>query len=100
MSKRLEEVKKIIKTNETELHKLGVKEIHVFGSVVRGEENEASDIDFFIVINDGLQIGFFGLAEIEMFLSRKLNSKIDIGTKKSLHPLLRDQILKEAIRVA
>lgn len=100
MGKKLEEVKKTIQSNEAELRKLGVKEIYIFGSVVRGEEHESSDIDVFIVINEDRQIGFLGLAEIEIFLSKKLNSKIDLGTKKSLHPLLKEQILKEAIRVA
>jgi predicted nucleotidyltransferase len=100
IEKTLNDVKKIISANEQHLRQFGVKEIYVFGSVARGEAKETSDIDFFVVLDEGVQIGFLRFVELELFLSEKLNAKVDLGTKKSLHPLLRDQILREAIRVA
>ncbi len=100
MKKSLEEVKKIISANEHLLRQFGVREIYVFGSVVRGEAKATSDVDFFVVFDETAQIGFLRFVELEMFLAEKLNAKVDLGTKKSLHPMLRDQILKEAVRVA
>ena len=38
------DVKKIISENEAEIRKFGVKEIYLFGSVVRGEAYETCDI--------------------------------------------------------
>ena len=49
MKLTIEDVKKIISENESEIRKFGVKEIYLFGSVVRGEAKETSDVDFFVV---------------------------------------------------
>jgi predicted nucleotidyltransferase len=100
MKYTLDEVKKIISHSEPEIRKFGVKEIYLFGSVVRGESKETSDVDFFVVFEEATQIGFFGLIELQIFLESKLKTNVDIGTKNSLHRLLKDQILKEAVRVA
>jgi len=45
--------KKIISENESEIRKFGVKEIYLFGSVVRGEAKENSDVDFYVVFVEG-----------------------------------------------
>lgn len=68
--------------------------------MVRGEAKDTSDVDLFVVFDEKAEIGFFKFTELEMFLTEKLKTKVDLGTKKSLHPMLRDQILKEAVRVA
>ncbi len=93
-----QDVIKIIKDNETEIRKFGVKEIYLFGSVVRGEAKETSDVDFFVVFEKSARVGYFKLIELQMFLESKLNTSVDVGTK--LHPLLKDQIMREALRVA
>ena len=93
-----QDVQKIITENETRIRGFGVKEIYLFGSVVRGEAKETSDVDFFIVFEDSARVGYFKLIELQLFLKSKLNTEVDIGTK--LHPALKDQIMREALRVA
>lgn len=94
-----QDVVKIVKENDAELRKFGVKEIYLFGSVVRGQATETSDVDFFVEFGpEGAD--FFTLYDLEQFLESILRTKVDLGTKRSLHPALRDQILKEALRVA
>lgn len=93
-----EDVKKILKENESEIRQFGVKEIYLFGSVVRGEAKETSDVDFLIVFEPTYPASFFTLYDLEQFLTSKLNTKVDLGTK--LHPMLKDQIMREALRVA
>lgn len=44
MKLSIADVKKIISENEAEIRKFGVKEIYLFGSVVRGEAKETSDV--------------------------------------------------------
>lgn len=95
-----EDVIRVIKKNEKTLNDYGIKEIYLFGSVVRGQAKETSDVDFFVVFEETAEIGYFKLLEIQSFLESELKTKVDLGTKKSLHRLLRDQILKEALRVA
>jgi predicted nucleotidyltransferase len=92
------DVIKVIKENEAEIRKFGVKEIYLFGSVVRGEAKENSDVDFFVVFEESARVGYFKLIELQMFLELKLNTAVDLGTK--LHPALRDQVMREALRVA
>ena len=92
-----QDVARIIKENEDEIRKFGVKEIYLFGSVVRGEAKETSDVDFLVTFGpEGTD--FFTLYDLEQFLEAKLKTKVDLGTK--LHPMLKDQIMREALRVA
>lgn len=98
MQLKAEDVAKIIKENESEIRKFGVKEIYLFGSVVRGEAKSTSDIDFLVTFEKSTRVGFFKLFELQKFLEAKLSVSVDLGTK--LHPLLKDQIMSEALRVA
>jgi|JI8StandDraft_1071087.scaffolds.fasta_scaffold353286_2 predicted nucleotidyltransferase len=93
-----QDVIKVIKDNEIEIRKFGVKEIYLFGSVVRGEAKDNSDVDFLIVFEPTYPASFFTLYDLEQFLTEKLSTKVDLGTK--LHPMLKDQIMREALRVA
>ena len=95
-----EDVQKIITKNEAEIRGFGVKEIYLFGSTVRNEAKETSDVDFFVVFEDPTQVGLFKLLELQSYLEQKLQKKVDLGTKNSLHRALKDQILLEAKRVA
>ncbi len=101
MKYSLQGVQKIIKDHEAELYsRFKLSEIYVFGSVVRGEAREESDIDFFVEFKPDAQTSLFDVMDLISFLEELFHTKVDLGTKRSLHPALRDQILREAIRVA
>lgn len=74
----------------------GAVNVRVFGSVIRGEESQTSDIDLLIDIEDTNRLSFFfpgGLiAELESLLGRK----IDIVIESALKPQVRKNVLKEA----
>ncbi len=55
----------------------------------------SSDID--IVVEFERSPGFFALADLEERLSAELGHPVDLFTPASLHPMLRDKILKEAV---
>jgi uncharacterized protein len=96
----IDQVQKTIKENETQIKLFGVKEVYIFGSVVRGENHDKSDVDVFVVFEENAKASLMTLAKLQLFLELKLKTSVDLGTKNSLHRLLKDQILKEAIRVA
>jgi len=75
--------------------KHGAYNVRIFGSVARGEANEDSDIDFLINVQENHSRWFPGglLADLEDLLG----CKVDIVTERSLHQLIRERILKEAI---
>lgn len=76
--------------------KHGAYNVRIFGSVVRGEATSTSDIDFLVDYDRGKTSPWFPgslLADLEDLLGYK----VDIVTEKSLHQLIRDRILREAV---
>lgn len=68
----------------------------VFDSFVRGDYKKNSDIDVLIKYPKGLGFGFAG---IQLDLEEKLGRKVHLVTYRSIHPKLKEQILKEEIRI-
>jgi len=77
------------------LQRYGVKRIGLFGSYVRGEAREDSDIDILVEIEEDISLlDFVGLKlEIEEALGRK----VDLVEYNTIKPLLRERILKEQV---
>jgi len=73
----------------------GVKKVALFGSLVRGEMREDSDIDILVEIESDISLlDFVGLKiEIEEALGRK----VDLVECCTIKPLLKDKILKEQV---
>lgn len=73
----------------------GVSNVRVFGSVVRGEADEDSDIDLLVDVEPGRTL--FDLGEFLADLQNLLGRDIDIVTEKSLNDQTRERVLKEAM---
>ena len=86
-----------IRANEAELRKLQVNELALFGSFARGEQTEASDIDFYVEFEKKTFDNYMGLRRL---LERLFGRKIDLVIKSGIRPRLRHNILSEAIRAA
>jgi predicted nucleotidyltransferase len=69
----------------------------VFGSVLRGEDTEASDLD--LLVDPTPQTTLFDIARIGMRLEELLGLTVDVVTPKGLHPRMRDRVLAEAAPV-
>lgn len=72
----------------------GVGNIRVFGSVARGEADEASDVDLLVTV-ERPSVGW-KFYSIEPALGDLLGCEVDVITDKSIHPLLKERILSEA----
>ena len=97
MTKR--ELKKILEENRSELQKLGVVSLAVFGSVARDDSSPKSDID--LLVEFDRDISLFHLFEIQHRLEDIIGvPKVDLIQKSAVHPALREQILSEAVNVA
>ncbi len=77
------------------LEKNGVKRAALFGSVVRGEATEESDIDILVEFEGRKSL--LDLAGLQIEIQELLGKKVDVLTYGSLHPLLKDRILKEQV---
>jgi uncharacterized protein len=87
-----------LKQHESELKRLGVVHIFLFGSTARDQAGENSDVDLFFDHARG-KLGLYGLMDIKEFARSILGQPTDIMTRSSLHPALRDQIETSAVRV-
>lgn len=92
MTKTIEEIKEKVTPI---LKEGGVIRSALFGSVVRGEDTEGSDVD--ILIEAPEDMGMFEFVALERRLSEAINKKVDLVTYRSLHPLIKDNILNERI---
>ena len=79
------------------LRRLGVRRASVFGSLARGEGDEESDVDLLVELEPGRSL--LDLAELKVELEEVLGRKVDVITYDSLHPLLRDRVLREQRRI-
>ena len=74
-----------------------VKELGVFGSVMRGEEGQNSDIDVLVEFREDASL--FDLVGLALFLEEKLNRKVDVVSKRALRAEIREAVLREVAAV-
>ncbi|HNZ88138.1 MAG TPA: nucleotidyltransferase family protein [Methanofastidiosum sp.] len=77
------------------LKRHGIRKAAIFGSYVRGEETKDSDIDILVEFKDIENKSLLDLIGLEQDLEEFLNKKVDVITYNSIHPLLKEYILKE-----
>ncbi len=100
MRKRtVDEIIEILKEHEEELRRCGIKRIGLFGSYVRGEKREDSDLDLLVEFEGSADVGLLKFVEIENFLSDILGVKVDLVEKSALKPRIGRRTLKEVIYV-
>jgi hypothetical protein len=93
------EVIRILKKQRKELEEdFNVASLSLFGSVARDEASADSDVD--LLVEFSKPVGLFQFIELQQRLEELLDSKVDLGTPRSLKPRIKDQVLREAIRVA
>jgi uncharacterized protein len=96
--KDLNEIKNTLKTYKGYLEKrYKIKEIGIFGSYVRGEQKEKSDIDILVSFYEVPSL--LGFIEIENYLSDELKIKADLVRKESIRTEIKEQILNEVILI-
>jgi len=96
--KTLNEIKKILKEHKTEVVRdYNVKEIGIFGSVVRGEQEKRSDIDILVEFHKLPDI--FLLIDLEDYLEKILRNRVDLVRKGAIRPELKRVITKEVVYI-
>ena len=81
--------------NKNLLKTYNVSKIGLFGSFVRDEASQASDIDLLIDFEEPITI--FQFVELKNDLERLFKRKVDLGTFAAVKPAIRDKIFREAI---
>ncbi len=71
------------------------KEIGLFGSFVRQQQSESSDIDILVEFEDGADL--FDLMGLTLHLEEELQRKVDVVPRDALRPELRESVLREVV---
>ncbi|MDO8446565.1 MAG: nucleotidyltransferase family protein [Deltaproteobacteria bacterium] len=94
MNSQIEEIKQTVLPI---LRHHGAKRAGLFGSLVREEMTEGSDIDILVELSKDLSLlDFVG---IKLEIEERLGKKVDLVEYDTLKPLLKDRILKEEVRI-
>ena len=97
MAAELQDVLATLRSHESELRKLGVLHAAVFGSVARGEAGAGSDIDVLVELDELHPIGLFEYARLKLYINSLLYETADVVNQRTLKPLLRGSILRDAV---
>ena len=88
-------IKQRIRSNKTQIMNLGINTIGLFGSYVRGEQYEKSDIDLLVEFEKDKE-SFDNFMELCYLLEEIFEGeKVEVVTKNSLSPYIGPDILLE-----
>ena len=72
----------------------GVSRLGLFGSFVRNEQDEKSDVDFLVEFENGKKT-YKNFIRLAYFLEELVGRRIELLTPESLSPYMRPHILRE-----
>lgn len=79
------------------LLRYGVRRAGVFGSYARAEATSESDLDLLVDLPAGSSL--LDLVGLQLDLSEALGIEVDANTYNAIHPMLRERILADEIRI-
>jgi predicted nucleotidyltransferase len=88
-----------LRAHAAELHALGVTSLTLFGSRVRGDERNDSDLDILIDYDQTRRFTLYDLAEIQRYLSDTVGLEAHAVTRAGFAPDRLERLLKHSIAV-
>ena len=80
-------------------HRHGVKQLSVFGSILRDDFRPDSDVDLLVEFQPGKTPGMFGFGQMIIELTRMIGRQVDLRTPFDLSRYFRPFVLREARRL-
>ena len=94
--KTLEEIQQWFVQNKSMLQEqYKIRELGIFGSYVRQEQTETSDVDVLVEFSETPSLLKF--VNLENYLSDNLGVKVDLVHKRGLKPRFGERILAEVV---
>jgi predicted nucleotidyltransferase len=95
------ELIEVLRTYDDALRENGATGLFIFGSRAVGMQRPDSDLDLFIDYDAEAKVpNMLRLMQIEDEISQALGIPVTITTRNALHPLMRESIERDAIRVS
>lgn len=79
--------------------KYGVSYAGLFGSRAHGDNKKNSDYDIVVEFSPDSKTTLLGMIEMQLYLEDVLHADVDIVTKESISPYMRDSILSSVIPI-
>jgi len=92
--KNKEQIISLIQSNSEHIRSFGIKKIGLFGSFVKNQQTNNSDIDIIVEFEKDRK-SYASFIKLVFFLEELLGRKVDLLTNKSLSPYLGPSILNE-----
>lgn len=73
-----------------------IRKLSRFGSVLRDDFTDESDVDVLVEFEEGYSVGLIRFSGMELELSALVGRKVDLNTVGFLSPHYRDEVLAEA----
>ena len=91
----------VLRKYDAALRKIGATALFVFGSRARDTQRSDSDLDLFIDYDPTSKVpSLFRLMQIEEEISQALGIPVTITTRNALHPLMKESIERDAVRIS
>jgi uncharacterized protein len=87
-----------LRTHADAIRAFGVTELYLYGSAARDEVGVESDIDLFVDV-DYDRFGFVAFMDLREFMRNVFGRRVDLTTRNALHPDLKEDIVRSAIKV-
>jgi len=91
------EILDVLKRNEGELRRRGVRHAALFGSLAQGSASSSSDIDILIDIDAAFPMDVFGYAGVVGFVRDLFPAPVDVANRETLKPQLRAEVERDAL---
>ena len=89
----------LLKGHEHEFRDAGIVSLFLFGSVARDDAHENSDVDLFFDLKEVGGFTLFDLIGLQQRMQDILGTKVDLMTRRGIHPRRRERVESSAVRV-
>lgn len=93
-----ETVLQILQEQSNLFEQYQIKSLALFGSTARNQATTTSDLDFLVEFNADLTLSVY--MNLKFFLENLFQKKVDLVIRTDIKPIIKDNILKEAIYVS
>lgn len=87
----------ILRAHQPELRAAGIVHLRLFGSVVRGENSPASDIDLLFDYDDTSNGDLLGAYGLQDRVAEIVGAPVHLSSAKHIKPQIRERVLREAV---
>jgi predicted nucleotidyltransferase len=89
-----EQILALIQKHQSQIRKLGVRRLGLFGSFVRRQQDSDSDIDVLVEFESGRKT-FDNFIQVALYLEELFGRRVELVTPEALSPYIGPHILRE-----